>query len=803
MSRCSRWTIRAPNGSKTFPLPHHALGPAFLKYGYTRRLVPWLRQHAPEFDLVVVNGVWQYTSFAVWRALRDTKTPYVVFTHGMLDPWFKRQLSAEAREEMAVLAVGRIPRAARRDRRPLHLRGRETARAAFVLAVPLQRDGHQLRHGGAACRRRGVGRSLPARVSLRRRQAHHPVPRPHPREERVRAADSCVRIDACGTHRRRRRSLHLVFAGPDSNCRLPSLAGAADQQDVSLRARSPGPGLLTGDLKWGAFRAADVFALTSHQENFGIAVAEALACGLPVLLSNQVNIWREIEEDSAGFIENDDEAGARASAAALDGARRSRTVRDAGQRQPMFLGALRRPAHLGPARRDAAGGDRVTAQTTPPAVYRGSRSTFSFGNRAARQLWNLVWLLLVPADAPPLPRLAPLPAASVRRADRPRRARLRRRENLGALEPRARRGRRPSRTAPTSTTPTGSRSATTPWCPRARTCAARATTTSPGTFRSSPRRSSSARARLDCRPRHRPHGRDGRRGLRDRVRQRGDARHAGVDRVRRRAVPSDSAICETVIACACCSCRRVSARTAASRRSCSPSPTPSGGIPRFEVRVCFKRVAQFSLQPALEQYCQAAHVEFCDRASRELWSAIGWADVVHAQNASPDVSMIAALLRKPLALTIHDFLPPTPWAAARCRGRPARAPHPRDGTTREPCGAPGSRTATSRPAPACRPCRDSSRRRPSRRREEGFCSSGGSSTARVWRCCSTRITAPALDPADWPLTIVGEGPAAPRARGARRARGLAGRSLSGFCRRRNEGAAAGVREMAGGAVARA
>jgi glycosyltransferase involved in cell wall biosynthesis len=71
-------------------------------------------------------------------------------------------------------------------------------------------------------------------------------------------------------------------------------------------------GLITGDLKWGAFRAADVFALTSHQENFGIAVAEALACGLPVLLSNQVNIWREIEEERAGFVENDDDAGARA-----------------------------------------------------------------------------------------------------------------------------------------------------------------------------------------------------------------------------------------------------------------------------------------------------------------------------------------------------------------------------------------------------------------------------------------------------------------------------------------------------------
>jgi glycosyltransferase involved in cell wall biosynthesis len=76
-------------------------------------------------------------------------------------------------------------------------------------------------------------------------------------------------------------------------------------------ARSAGdsivfPGMLTGDIKWGALSAADAFVLPSHQENFGIAVAEALACGTPVLISNKINIWREIEADGAGLVENDD-----------------------------------------------------------------------------------------------------------------------------------------------------------------------------------------------------------------------------------------------------------------------------------------------------------------------------------------------------------------------------------------------------------------------------------------------------------------------------------------------------------------
>ena len=69
--------------------------------------------------------------------------------------------------------------------------------------------------------------------------------------------------------------------------------------------------MLSGNLKWGAFAAADAFVLPSHQENFGIAVAEALTCGVPVLISSKVNIRREIEQAGAGYVENDDLAGTR------------------------------------------------------------------------------------------------------------------------------------------------------------------------------------------------------------------------------------------------------------------------------------------------------------------------------------------------------------------------------------------------------------------------------------------------------------------------------------------------------------
>ena len=97
-----------------YGLPVHALGPSTGSYRYNSKLVPWLRDHAGKYDAIVINGIWQYHSYGAWRALHRMKIPYFVFTHGMLDPWFKRRYPAEAFEEMGLLAVGRLSRAARR-----------------------------------------------------------------------------------------------------------------------------------------------------------------------------------------------------------------------------------------------------------------------------------------------------------------------------------------------------------------------------------------------------------------------------------------------------------------------------------------------------------------------------------------------------------------------------------------------------------------------------------------------------------------------------------------------------------------
>jgi glycosyltransferase involved in cell wall biosynthesis len=106
------------------------------------------------------------------------------------------------------------------------------------------------------------------------------------------------------------QDLHLMMAGPCSQPEfLRKLEGFAAKCETVSTGSVSFPGMLSGDLKWGTLRQAEVFVLPSHQENFGIAVVEAIACGTPVLISRPVNIWREIESSGAGLVEADTSEG--------------------------------------------------------------------------------------------------------------------------------------------------------------------------------------------------------------------------------------------------------------------------------------------------------------------------------------------------------------------------------------------------------------------------------------------------------------------------------------------------------------
>ncbi len=285
-----------------FPTRTFAIGPIKTTYGYNPRIVPWLKQHANEYDAVIIHGLWQYHGFAVWRALRGTDVPYFLYFHGMLDPWFKRRYPLKHLKKWLYWpwADYRVSR----DAKAVLFTAKEEARLA-AQSFWLYRVTESVV---------GFGLALEGKTAVGQAEDFHRA-FPETRGKRIvlflgriHTKKGCdLLIEAFAKVAASEPSLHLVMAGPDQTGLMPALKAIAAQCGISNRITWTG--MLQGDLKWGAMRAAEVFALPSHQENFGIAVAEALAVGLPVLISDRVNIWREISDDGAGLVDADTLAG--------------------------------------------------------------------------------------------------------------------------------------------------------------------------------------------------------------------------------------------------------------------------------------------------------------------------------------------------------------------------------------------------------------------------------------------------------------------------------------------------------------
>ncbi|MEI8340606.1 MAG: glycosyltransferase [Verrucomicrobiota bacterium] len=282
---------------RDFSLPLHTLGDRSADgYGRAPRFIPWLREHRRNYDAVVVHGLWQYPGFATRRALHGSDTPYFVMPHGMLDPWFKQAYPLKHFKKSIywLLAEHAVLRDARAviftcEEERLLAQGTFWPYRIREKVAPL---GTSVPEGEPAAWREAFYQRYPG---LRGRRMLLFLSRLHPKK----GCDLLIRAFA-----KAGGPLSLVIVGPEEDV----------NHARELRMQTEGlsvffVGMLSGELKWGALAAAEVFALPSHQENFGMAVVESLAVGTPVLISNKVNIWREIETDGAGFVEPDHTAG--------------------------------------------------------------------------------------------------------------------------------------------------------------------------------------------------------------------------------------------------------------------------------------------------------------------------------------------------------------------------------------------------------------------------------------------------------------------------------------------------------------
>ena len=296
-------------GSDEFEI--HAIGPGRGPWQYAAGMIPWLTTNLSRFDVIIINGLWLYHSYAAWKAIRIVKkrggkVPRVlVMPNGMLDPYFQKAKERRLKAIRNWVYWKLIERKVVNDADGLLF----TCETELLLARETFKPYHPRKEYNV-----GYGIVQPpafdtkmtaAFISLCKGLDKNPyllfLSRIHPKKGIDLLVDAFINLhEQNGTVKE--KIPFLVIAGPGLESDYASQLKEKLSGFPDVEAKVLFPGMLTGDAKWGAFYGCEAFALPSHQENFGIAVAEALACGKPVLITDQVNIWREISAEGAGLV---------------------------------------------------------------------------------------------------------------------------------------------------------------------------------------------------------------------------------------------------------------------------------------------------------------------------------------------------------------------------------------------------------------------------------------------------------------------------------------------------------------------
>jgi glycosyltransferase involved in cell wall biosynthesis len=255
-------------------------------YKYSPELAAWLDKNVRHYDVLHIHAVFNYSTHAAARAAMRHGTPYIVRPLGTLNESYSlRQSSSKkqlylrwiARAELdAAMALHCTSEAEAEDLRRLNLRppkvviphGLRVAEFDAVYAARSQRENPavpQILFYGRIHPKKGFDLLLPALADLTRRY-----------------------------------DFRLVVAGPAEESYLATLKAEAERRGISSRV--VWAGMFSGAQRLTPFADSDIFVLPSYNENFGIAVAEAMACGLPVIVSDQVDLCIAVHDAQAGLV---------------------------------------------------------------------------------------------------------------------------------------------------------------------------------------------------------------------------------------------------------------------------------------------------------------------------------------------------------------------------------------------------------------------------------------------------------------------------------------------------------------------
>lgn len=263
----------------------------------SRSMARALRREVPKFDVVHIHELYRFPQAAAAHYARKYGVPYVVQPHGSLNPYIyhKRERRVLKRLYEHLIEFRNLRNAAAL----FYTTEDERANATFLNLKPqsfIVPNGLTLSDYDA----------LPERGGFRRRHdlGDKKIVLFLGRIAKSKGLD--LLFEAFGQVSAGRDDLVLVLAGPDNDGFAPTARRWAANADIADKI--VWTGMLNAAEVLEALGDADIFALSSYSENFGIAVAEAMACRLPVLITDKVNIWREVQAADAGIVTTCDAA---------------------------------------------------------------------------------------------------------------------------------------------------------------------------------------------------------------------------------------------------------------------------------------------------------------------------------------------------------------------------------------------------------------------------------------------------------------------------------------------------------------
>ncbi len=253
----------------------------------------WLRDKIFSFDIVHIHGLYRFPVTSAACLARRFGVPYVIMPHGSLDPFLYNQSQHNLILKRVYEHLFDFPNLKR------------SAAIQYTSAEEAKRAVLPKHHSKPVIIPNGIDwesyRTLPLKGRFRKRiglNSQTPLVLFLGRVNFKKGLD--LLIPAFGFVSQKHSDVRLAIVGPDNEGYGSKVWRWCRQQGIHDRVFFVGH--LGQEKVKEAYVDADVFVLPSYTENFGLTVVEAMACGSPVVISDQVNIWREVQALKAGIV---------------------------------------------------------------------------------------------------------------------------------------------------------------------------------------------------------------------------------------------------------------------------------------------------------------------------------------------------------------------------------------------------------------------------------------------------------------------------------------------------------------------